>query len=90
VLALTVLALLVGVAQARQPVRSEAPVIDPPSWTDTFDDPQGLAWLESAVLNNGQVTLTQMDLLGQDVASIWANTEGPNGSLYLGSDDARL
>lgn len=92
--ALTALVLLVTFA-AFAPLASAAPepnepIIGPGSWSDPLNDTAGLSWLDATVLKDGQVDLSQMELLGQDIQSIWALTEGPDDTYYLGTDDARL
>jgi len=90
-----ILALLTAVAgaQAPDPVQtqeSRTPIIGPTSWSDSLDDRQGLSWLDGTRHLPGQVTLSQLEPLGEDVGAIWSIAEGPNGIFYLGIDNARL
>jgi len=66
------------------------PIIGPTSWYDALDDASGLSWLERTQLLTDRVRLSLVEVLGGDVDSVRAMTEGPGGVLYLGTDESRL
>jgi hypothetical protein len=78
-----------GGALARDDGR-KAPIIDPTSWSDTLDDPSGLTWLENTLQLDGQVNLSPMESLSDEVGLIQSLGEGSDGVFYLGTDEARL
>ena len=62
------------------------------SWSDTFGDDDGLAWMENTAVVNGDVVLSQIEPLKlvPDQEEIMALTEGPDGKIYLGTSSAHL
>ncbi len=86
---LLALAFCTGGALARDS-RREAPIIGPTSWTDTLDDASGLTWLENTLQLDGQLTLSPMESLSDEVGLIQSLAEGSDGIFYLGTDEARL
>lgn len=71
-------------------VRGQEPVIGPTSWYDALNDAAGLSWLERTHLLTDRVSLGRVEVLGDNVASVRAMTEGPGGVLYIGTDQSRL
>lgn len=70
--------------------RSDEPIIGPTSWYDALGDAAGLSWLERTALLTDRVRLGVVEVLGDDVDSVRALTEGPGGVLYIGTDQSRL
>jgi hypothetical protein len=81
--------LWIGGALARDS-RVQTPIINPTSWTDTLDDDTGLSWLEDTLQLDGQVSLSPMQSLSDEVSLIQSMAEGSAGTLYLGTTEARL
>ena len=70
--------------------RSLEPIIGPTSWYDALNDASGLSWLEETQLLTDRVRLSLVEVMGDDVHSVRAMTEGPGGVLYLATDESRL
>jgi hypothetical protein len=66
------------------------PVIGPTSWYDPLNDASGLSWLEQTQLLTDRVHLSLAEVLGENVGSITALSEGPGGVLYMGTTESRL
>jgi hypothetical protein len=83
------LSLLVGPGLSAS-ARPEGPIITPTSWSDSFDDSQGLSWLDRARRDDGKVTLSRAQALGQDMLEAISLAEGSDALFYLGGDNAHL
>ena len=66
------------------------PVIGPTSWYDALNDAAGLSWLDGTQLLTDRVRLGLTEEMGESVSSIRALAEGPDGVLYVGTDESRL
>ncbi len=87
--ALLAMAFWTGGALARDDGR-EAPIIEPTSWSDSLDDDTGLSWLENTLQLDGQVNLSPMESLSDEVGWIQSMAKGSDDAFYLGTDEARL